>query len=215
MVDMVIWGGAGCCVSAAAALFFLERPIHPQLLDTASTGTPLIVSVSGKVGSDSPIMCETSGLECVILKETTEKHILKRNWETIYDFRGRKILDSSWREEINEMDSVIKEDDGTDQVFVVGAQRASYWKSTVRHGRRYRPRSLPMTGRMDDIWEDMDLVVKTTEPVLLTGTPLTVIGEANKDETGTSRIRQPEAGPFYVSRMNIDELTDNLKGWAW
>lgn len=47
------------------------------------------------------------------------------------------------------------QDDGTGQVFVVAAQRASYWKSTVRHGRNYRPWSLPTTGTMNAFWKDM------------------------------------------------------------
>ncbi|KAK1398980.1 RING-type E3 ubiquitin transferase [Heracleum sosnowskyi] len=210
---MLKWGGVGFCVESLRSVGRINQLKDlSQLLDTASKVLPLIVSVSGKVGSDRPIKCETSGLECVILKETTEKHILKR-------VRVCSKLVPFWKEELNEIKSVIKEvpwylDDGTGQVFVVAAQRASYWKSTVGRGRCYRPKSLPITGTLDDFWKDMDLVVKTTEPVLLAATPLTVIGEAIKDETGTTRVRQPEAGPFYVSRMNIDELTANVKGWA-
>ncbi|KAK1378838.1 RING-type E3 ubiquitin transferase [Heracleum sosnowskyi] len=204
MSEMLKWGGVGGAESLRSVGRINQLKDLSQLLDTASKVLPLIVSVSGKVGSDRPIKCETSGLECVILKETTEKHILKR-------VRVCSKLVLFWKEELNEIKSVIKEvpwylDDGTGQVFVVAAQRASYWKSTVGRGRCYRPRSLPITGTLDDFWKDMDLVVKT---------PLTVIGEAIKDETGTTRVGQPEAGPFYVSRMNINELTANLKGWAW
>lgn len=41
-----------------------------QLLDAASKVLPLVVSVSGRVGSDTPINCEYSGLRGVIVEQT-------------------------------------------------------------------------------------------------------------------------------------------------
>nr|GMD66812.1 E3 ubiquitin-protein ligase SP1 [Ipomoea batatas] len=58
------------------------------------------------------------------------------------------------------------------------------------------------------------LGVKRVERVLPVGTPLTVIGEAVKDDIGTVRIQRPHKGPFYVSRKTIDQLIMNLGKWA-
>lgn len=41
-----------------------------QLLDAASKVLPLVVTVSGRVGSDTPINCEYSGLRGVIVEQT-------------------------------------------------------------------------------------------------------------------------------------------------
>ncbi|XP_017241729.1 E3 ubiquitin-protein ligase SP1 isoform X3 [Daucus carota subsp. sativus] len=58
------------------------------------------------------------------------------------------------------------------------------------------------------------LGVKRTERVLPVGTPLTVVGEAVKDDIGTMRIQKPHKGPFYVSPKPIDQLIANLGKWA-
>lgn len=47
---------------------FLSSPA--ALLDTACKVLPLVVTVSGRVGSDTPIHCEQSGLRGVIIEET-------------------------------------------------------------------------------------------------------------------------------------------------
>lgn len=44
-------------------------PVSAYILDTASKVIPLIVSISGRVGSDSPIICEQSGLRGVIVEQ--------------------------------------------------------------------------------------------------------------------------------------------------
>lgn len=58
------------------------------------------------------------------------------------------------------------------------------------------------------------LGVKRIERVLPTGTSLTVVGEAVKDDIGTVRIQRPHKGPFYVSPKTIDQLIENLGRWA-
>ena len=40
------------------------------LLDTARKVLPLVVTISGRVGSETPIKCEHSGLRGVIVEET-------------------------------------------------------------------------------------------------------------------------------------------------
>ena len=58
------------------------------------------------------------------------------------------------------------------------------------------------------------LGVKRVEKILPTGTALTVVGEAMKDDIGTIRIQKPPKGPFYVSPKSIDQLIANLGKWA-
>ncbi|KAF3960183.1 hypothetical protein CMV_015080 [Castanea mollissima] len=56
-----------------AALFNLS-----QLLD-AGCILPLVVTIFGRVGSETPVNCEFSGLRGVIVEETAEQHFLKHN----------------------------------------------------------------------------------------------------------------------------------------
>jgi len=49
------------------------------ILDTASKVLPLVVAVSGRVGSDTPLICQQSGMRGVIVEETAEQHFLKHN----------------------------------------------------------------------------------------------------------------------------------------
>lgn len=44
------------------------------LLDTARKVLPLVVTISGRVGSETPIKCELSGLRGVIVEEMV--HVL-------------------------------------------------------------------------------------------------------------------------------------------
>lgn len=46
------------------------------LLDTARKVLPFVVTVSGRVGSDTPIKCEHSGLRGVIVEETVHASFL-------------------------------------------------------------------------------------------------------------------------------------------
>jgi len=40
------------------------------ILDTASKVLPLVVAISGRVGSDTPLICQQSGMRGVIVEET-------------------------------------------------------------------------------------------------------------------------------------------------
>ena len=60
-----------------------------QLLDAASKVLPLVVSVSGRVGSETPINCEYSGLRGVIVEQTV--HGLSHH-EFSYSFKITKPL---------------------------------------------------------------------------------------------------------------------------
>ncbi|KAG6523065.1 hypothetical protein ZIOFF_012918 [Zingiber officinale] len=55
------------------------------------------------------------------------------------------------------------------------------------------------------------LGVKRTEKILPTGTALTVVGEAAKDDAGKIGVQRLGKGPFYISPKNINLL--NYNSW--
>ncbi|XP_057850218.1 E3 ubiquitin-protein ligase SP1 isoform X2 [Cryptomeria japonica] len=181
------------------------RDLDP-LLSTACKVVPLVVSVAGRVGSETPIVCERSRIRGVILEEMVEQHFLKHNDA------------GSWIPDCAVMPSKSKEvpwylEDGTGQVYVVGARGASGLELTVasevfeESGRSF------VRGTLDYLQGLKMLGVKRVERVLPTGATLTVVGEAVKDNK-TIRIQRPYKGPFYVSPESIDQLIVNLGKWA-
>ncbi|GAY40762.1 hypothetical protein CUMW_054400 [Citrus unshiu] len=223
-LKMISWGGIGCCLSGAALYLLgrssgrdvellktvtrvnqLEELAH--LLDGGSKVLPFIVTVSGRVGSETPISCEYSGLRGVIVEETTEQHFLKHNDA------------GSWIQDSALMLSMSKEvpwylDDGTGRVFVVGARGATGFALTVGSEVFEESGRSLVRGTLDYLQGLKMLGVKRIGRLLPTGTSLTVVGEAVKDDIGTVRIQRPHKGPFYVSPKTIDELLENLGKWA-
>lgn len=221
---MLPWGGISCCLSAAA-LYLLGRSSGrdaevlksvtrvdqlkelAKLLDIESKVLPLVVAISGRVGSETPINCEYSGLRGVIVEETAEQHFLKHNDA------------GSWIQDSALMLSMSKEvpwylDDGTDRVYVMGARAASGFVLTVGSEVFEESGRSLVRGTLDYLQGLKMLGVKRIERVLPTGTSLTAVGEAVKDDIGTVRIQRPHKGPFYVSPKTIDELIGNLGKWA-
>ncbi|AES61874.2 putative aminoacyltransferase, E1 ubiquitin-activating enzyme [Medicago truncatula] len=219
---MVPWRGVGCCLSAAA-LYLLGRTSGrdvdilksvnrvnqlrelAQLLDEEIF--PLVVAISGRVGSETPISCEFSGLRGVIIEETAEQHFLK------HSDAGSWIQDSAlMQSRSNEVPWYL--DDGTGRVRVVGAQGATGFVLPVGSEAFEESGRLPVRGTSDYVQGLKMLGVKRIERVLPVGTSLTVVGEAAKDDVGTIRIQRPSKGPFYVSPKTIDELIANIGRWA-
>ncbi|XP_042517275.1 E3 ubiquitin-protein ligase SP1 [Macadamia integrifolia] len=221
---MLPWGGLSCCLSAAA-LYLLGRNSGrdaeglrsvtrlsqlkdlAQLLDTACKVLPLVVTVSGRVGSETPINCEYSGLRGVIVEETAEQHFLKHNDA------------GSWIQDSALMLSMSKEvpwylDDGTGRVYVVGARGATGLVLTVASEVFEESGRSLVRGTLDYLQGLKMLGVKRIERVLPTGTSLTVVGEAIKDDVGKIRIQRPHKGPFFVTPKSIDQLIANLGKWA-
>ncbi|KAJ1435743.1 E3 Ubiquitin ligase, GIDE-type [Sesbania bispinosa] len=204
-MKMIPWGGISCCLSAAALYLLRQKAVAAQLLDTDIL--PLVVSISGRVGSETPINCEFSGLRGVIVEETAEQHFLKHNDA------------GSWIQDSALMLSMSKEvpwylDDGTDRVHVVGARGATGFVLPVgSEAFEESGRSL-VRGTLDYLQGLKMLGVKRIERVLPVGTSLTVVGEAAKDDIGTIRIQRPHKGPFYVSPKTVDQLIANLGKWA-
>lgn len=222
---MIHWsGGVGCCLSAAAFYFLGRRSGRDAdvlksvtrvsqlkdlalLLDTASKVLPLVVTVSGRIGSESPIKCNHSGLRGVMVEETQEQHFLKHSDA------------GSWIQDSAVMLSSCKEvpwylDDGTGRAFVVGARDASgLVLPVVCEAFEESGRSI-VRGTLDYLQGLKMLGVKRIERILPTGTSLTVVGEAVRDDQGSIRIQKPHKGPFYVSPKNIDELISYLGKWT-
>ncbi|KAK6937484.1 E3 Ubiquitin ligase MUL1-like [Dillenia turbinata] len=149
-----------------------------QLLDSACKISPLIVSISGRVGSETPINCEHSGLRGVIVEETAEQHFLKHNDA------------GSWIQDSALMLSMSKEvpwylvrkdssspDDETARVFVVGARSATGLILTVGSEVFEESGRSLVRGTLDYLQGLKMLGVKRIERVLPTGTSLTVVGE--------------------------------------
>lgn len=57
-------------------MVWFSQNLSAQLLDIESKVLPVIVSVSGRVGSETPISCEYSGLRGVIVEETVRLYPL-------------------------------------------------------------------------------------------------------------------------------------------
>ncbi|TXG50887.1 hypothetical protein EZV62_023411 [Acer yangbiense] len=87
-----------------------------QLFNTESKFSPLVV-ISGRVGSETPIICDYSPLGGVIVEKTTKLWFKKLN-----DV-GSWIKDSSLLESIHKVVPWYL-DDGTGRAFVVGAQNS-------------------------------------------------------------------------------------------
>ncbi|PIM99320.1 putative E3 ubiquitin ligase [Handroanthus impetiginosus] len=210
-MEIISVGGVTCCLGAAA-LYFIGREWEreaevlnsvtrvkklkdlAELLSFASKAWPLLVTASGKVGSDAPIKCKYSGLRGVIVEERTEHHFLKC------------IAKGSWIQDSEFVSSTCKEvpwylDDGTDRVHVVRARSAS---GLV----------LPARGEVFEESNEIFLGVKRIECLLPTGKHLTIVGEAVKDDTGSVYIRRPPNGPFYVSDCTIDQLIKDNEAMA-
>ncbi|KAF8394472.1 hypothetical protein HHK36_020680 [Tetracentron sinense] len=221
---MLPWGGLSCCLGAAA-LYLLGRSSGrdaevlnsvtrvnqlkdlAQLLDASCKTLPLIVTISGRVGSETPINCEYSGLRGVIVEETAEQHFLKHNDA------------GSWIQDSALMLSMSKEvpwylDDGTGRAYVVGARGAIGLVLTVASEVFEDSGRALVRGTLDYLQGLKMLGVKRIEKVLPTGTSLTVVGEVVKDDIGAIRIQRPHRGPFYVSPKSIDQLIANLGKWA-
>ncbi|RDX71686.1 E3 ubiquitin-protein ligase SP1, partial [Mucuna pruriens] len=223
-MTMIHWGGVSCCLSAAA-LYLLGRrtgrdveilksttPVNQlkelaQLLDAGNF--PLVIAISGRIGSESPINCELSGLRGVIVEEMAEQHYVANNssgsW--IQDSANTSIL--STRKEVP-----WYLEDATGRVHVVEARGAMDFVLPVETEAFEGSDESLGHGTLDYFHGIKMLGVKRIERVLPIGTSLTVVGEAAKDDDGTIRIQRPYKGPFYVSQQTIDQLTVNLGKWA-
>ncbi|KAM1344016.1 hypothetical protein EV1_008121 [Malus domestica] len=220
---MLPWGGLSCCLSGAA-LYLLGRSSgrDAEILKSATRinqlkelaklldsefRLPVVVAVSGRVSSETPINCEFTGLRGVVVEETAEQHFLKHNDA------------GSWIQDSALMLSMSKEvpwylDDGTGRVFVVGARAATGFVLPVASEVFEESGRSLVRGTLDYLQGLKMLGVKRIERVLPTGTSMSVVGEAVKDDIGTIRIQRPQKGPFYVSPKTIDQLIANLGKWA-
>lgn len=177
------------------------------LLESACNALPLVVTVAGRVGSDTPISCDHSSLRGVILEETAEQHFLKHNES------------GSWIQDSALMLAMSKEvpwylEDGTGRVFIVGARGATGLELAIASEVFEESGRSLVRGTLDYLQGLKMLGVKRVERVLPIGTALTVVGEAVRDDLGTLRIQKPHKGPFYVSPKSIDELIINLGKWS-
>ncbi|KAL3644845.1 Subtilisin-like protease 1 [Castilleja foliolosa] len=239
---MIPVGGITCCLSAAA-LYLLSRSSgrdadvlksvtrvnqlkdlgskdFAQLLDAASKVLPFVVAVSGRVGSETPISCEYSGIRGVIVEQTAEKHFLKHDAGSWIQKHFLKHFGAgSWVQDSALILSTCKEvpwylDDDTGRVDVVGARGATGLILTVGT-EVFEESGRSLVRRPLDYFQGIKMLgVKRIERVLPTGSLLTVIGQAVKDDIGSVRIQRPHKGPFYFTDKTIDQLFANLGKWS-
>nr|GFA17825.1 E3 ubiquitin-protein ligase SP1 [Tanacetum cinerariifolium] len=141
-----------------------------KLLEAANKVLPFVVTISGRVSSDTPINCEYSGLRGVIVEETAEQHFLKHNDA------------GSWIQDSALMLSMCKEvpwflDDGSARVYVVGARGAAGLVLDIGSEVFEESGRSLVRGTLDYLQGLKMLGVKRIERVLPTGTALTVVGE--------------------------------------
>ncbi|CAD5315835.1 unnamed protein product [Arabidopsis thaliana] len=215
---MIHLAGFTCCLGGVA-LYLLSRSsgrdiksitrvYHlkdlEQLVEVESKVVPLIIAVSGSVGSETPIKCEHSDVLGVFLKRTAEQEVLRRNWRF------------SWVRNSTLMQPMTKEvpwylDDGTGRVNADVSQGEIGLALTVGSDvfEKAEPVSL-VQGALGYLKGFKILGVRHVERVVPIGTPLTVVGEAVRDGMGNVRIQKPEQGPFYVTYIPLDQLISKL-----
>ncbi|KAH9730021.1 E3 ubiquitin-protein ligase SP1 [Citrus sinensis] len=197
---MISWGGISCCLSGAA-LYLLGRSSGRSQLPNFSS-----FFFFGIKRLEMRSFLRQSRVS-INSRSWTERHFLKHNDA------------GSWIQDSALMLSMSKEvpwylDDGTGCVFVVGARGATGFALTVGSEVFEESGRSLVHGTLDYLQGLKMLGVKRIGRLLPTGTSLTVVGEAVKDDIGTVRIQRPHKGPFYVSPKTIDELLENLGKWA-
>lgn len=175
-----------------------------RMLQGTKSGTPLLVAVSGRVGSEQPISCENSSLRGVIVEEISEQFFLKHNdagaWVQDSAFLIRNVKTTPW----------YIEDDSA-RAYVVGARGAAGLELPVATEVFEDTGRNVMRGTLDYLQGIKVLGVKRVEKVLPVGAAMTVVGEAVCDDRGTLSLQRPSGGgPFFVSQRSLEQLSASL-----
>ncbi|KAF5196629.1 E3 ubiquitin-protein ligase sp1 [Thalictrum thalictroides] len=225
---MGIGGGLFCCATAAGfyllACSYKSEKEYLQFItkieQLKDLFLPLLVAVSGRVGSDTPIKCKHSNSKCVILNERVEQPVRtkcercdRNKWENKHTGKLVKRAEVPWENSLYKIDD---QGDGTGCVHVVGAEGASELDLTFAS----KIFEAPDESLLDEISNKCftcktDLSIKIypserMEMVLPMGELLTAIGEAVKDKNGAILIQRPHTGKFYVTQKSIDHLIADL-----
>ncbi|XP_012704577.1 E3 ubiquitin-protein ligase SP1 [Setaria italica] len=188
----------------------------------ASYGYLPLVTLSGRVGSDTPIVGEQSGLEAVtqiFLKKQEEdvkeymvvKKTKDEDGTEMIMVRKKENDNERWVQCSEQISSKRKEvpwylDDGTGRLEVVRAHNAD---GSILRLESVDFEKQPRTCGCECSIKILGL--RRTEWTLPTGTNLTVVGEAVKGNSGEILIKRPRnGGPFHVSRSSIDKIVSNL-----
>ncbi|CAL4930909.1 unnamed protein product [Urochloa decumbens] len=208
------------------------RRIHDLsvLLDSSSGHLPL-VTVSGRVRSDTPLIGQQSGLPAAIVEQHVTQHYLKKarkkkadeeylvvkktkencGDEHLLIKKEEKDDVGQWTHFSEVMSSTKKEvpwnlDDGTGHLEIAGACTANGFSLSLgSEVFEKQPHSCGCECTLKI------LGLKRTERILQIGARLTVVGEAFKDNSGKITIQRPRnSGPFHVSRSSIDQIISGL-----
>ncbi|CAN6295034.1 unnamed protein product [Urochloa humidicola] len=257
----LLWGGLACCC-AGAGCYLLGRSYAESAnelrsarqfcrisdlsmtLRAASAGYIPLVSLSGRVGSDTPIIGEQSGVEAVIVendvtqiilekqkqKEGFKEYMVVKKTEDKYGNVNMTVMkkkndDERWIQSSEHISSKRKEvpwylDDGTGRVEVAGALNADgyIFFSNEPDGYILRLASEDFEKQPQTCGSECSIKIlglRRTEWTLPTGTNLNVVGEAVKGDSGETLIKRPRnGGPFHVSRSSVDKIVSNLGSHA-
>ncbi|KAG8370700.1 hypothetical protein BUALT_Bualt13G0010600 [Buddleja alternifolia] len=244
-------GAASChlisvgCDSFAEALKSVTRVKNLKdlapLLNAGKKVLPLVVAVSGRVGSDTPIKCEYSGLQGEILENRDEHHFLKHNDQGKW-VENSTLSPSTWTEvswylvrlgfalfpipsgmlhlaEVITVNMVLDslavqpkyDTDDGTGRVIVSGARGEL--ALTRTCRRVFEKSgeSPDPKELEERGLKM-LGVQKIVRIQPIGKSLTVIGEAVKDHTGTILIQKPRGGPFCVSDRTVSQLIEDYQG---
>ncbi|KAL6838241.1 hypothetical protein ACP4OV_031913 [Aristida adscensionis] len=244
----LLGGGIACCAAAAGCyLMGKTRAENAAALRSArtfcrisdlsmtlgaSSGYLPLVTVSGRVGSETPLIGQQSGLNAAIVKNNVTQHFLKKQ-EQKKDAEEYVLLRKTEEEDGTERCLVRKEekDDASRWIecseLISSKTREVPWHLDDGTGRLKIVRASSAEGFVlsfgSEVFEKQPrscgcecsvkiLGLKRTEWVLPIRAQLTVVGEAVEDDSGKILIRRPRnGGPFHVTRCSIDNLISGLE----
>ncbi|KAL6649962.1 hypothetical protein ACP70R_014186 [Stipagrostis hirtigluma subsp. patula] len=246
-------GGLACCC-AGAGCYFLGKSrleygaplgcdrrggfdeyaicdvLNSMTLDS-SFGYLSLVTISGRVGSDTPIIGQQIGLQAAIVEQHVTQHFLKKQQkrkggaeylvvkktkekcgdEHLLIKKQEEDDEENWIRCSEQLSSTRKEvpwylDDGTGRLDVVGARTAHGFALSL--GSEIFEKQPQSCGCQCSV---KILGQMRTEQVLQIRSKLTVVGEACKDSSGKILIQRPRnGGPFHVSSKSVDEIISDL-----
>ncbi|CAA7032514.1 unnamed protein product [Microthlaspi erraticum] len=167
---------------------------------------PLVVAISGRVGSNAPFKCEHSGIEAVFLEEKAKVLFGTRSIHggLLRNFAERlvKPKEVPWFLE-----------DGTGLINVVGAQYAKGFYDNLKEFMLDEPPS-ELIKKLAKPEGYVKILEQTClERVLELGKPLTIVGEAVKYSNGSLVIKRPTDGSFtfFDDLSSVDKMISLLE----
>ncbi|KAL0797808.1 hypothetical protein Bca101_052982 [Brassica carinata] len=165
--------------------------------------TNLLVVVSGKVASPTPFNCKNDNGPMGAVFEAT----LEMGFETKLEDDGG-LLNNSFKCLFQVKDTPWYLEDSTGQVKVVGLELATGFLDTLKPQFDMSPSEI--FHKIEKREQGTKLICRGS---LDTGTSLTIVGEAARDEAGSLTIQKPNEHSFmvFIGESSFDEMVGKLK----